>query len=197
MWCQNVQCVIQDFKNVCNPIAVLSSAFCLTIYRARVQLIRDGTRWRREGKWRGNWRMEWVASTLHTTSELGVSSITTADPHTSVASSRLNWRLCGFKWTRPFRRKTIWFLRVCHHILNAVYQHYIWRLNTAVRSIIWWHISAKSQYPRRFHETEHFRSLHIVRHLDDCCIYVCVGSRRNKHEHSREQPNGTLNNAYL
>ena len=29
----------------------------------------------REGKWRGNWRMEWVASTLHTTSEHGVSSI--------------------------------------------------------------------------------------------------------------------------
>jgi hypothetical protein len=35
--------------------------------------------------------MEWVASTLHTTSEHGVSSITTADPHTSAASSRLNW----------------------------------------------------------------------------------------------------------
>ena len=32
-----------------------------------------------EGKWRGNWRMEWVASTLHTTSEHGVSSITTSD----------------------------------------------------------------------------------------------------------------------
>ena len=30
----------------------------------RVQLKRDGTRWRKEGKWRGNWRMEWVASTL-------------------------------------------------------------------------------------------------------------------------------------
>jgi len=29
----------------------------------------------REGKWRGNGRMEWVASTLHTTSEHGVSSI--------------------------------------------------------------------------------------------------------------------------
>ena len=29
----------------------------------------------REGKRRGNWRMEWVASTLHTTSEHGVSSI--------------------------------------------------------------------------------------------------------------------------
>jgi len=41
---------------------------------------------------RGNWQMEWVASTLHTTSEHGVSSITTADAHTSAASSRLNWR---------------------------------------------------------------------------------------------------------
>jgi len=50
-----------------------------------------GIRWRRERKWRGNWRMEWVASTLHTTSEHGVSSITTADAHTSAARSRLNW----------------------------------------------------------------------------------------------------------
>ena len=46
------------------------------------------------------------ASTLHTTSEHGVSSITTADAHTPAASSRLNWRPCQFKWTRPFRRKT-------------------------------------------------------------------------------------------
>ena len=60
----------------------------------------------REGNWWGNWRMEWVASTLHTTSEHGVSSITTADAHTSAASSRLNWRPRRFKWTRPFRRKT-------------------------------------------------------------------------------------------
>ena len=34
---------------------------------------------------RGNWRMEWVASTLHTTTEHGVSSITTADAHTPAA----------------------------------------------------------------------------------------------------------------
>ena len=60
----------------------------------------------REGKWRGNWRMEWVSSTLHTTSEHGVFSITTADAHTSAASSRLNWRPRRFKWTRPFHRKT-------------------------------------------------------------------------------------------
>ena len=50
--------------------------------------------------------MEWVASTLYTTSEYGVSSITTADVHTSTASSRLNWRPRRFNCTRPFRRKT-------------------------------------------------------------------------------------------
>ena len=72
----------------------------------RLMLKCDGT-WRTGGgKWRGNWRMQWVASTLHTTSEHGVSSITTADAHTSAASSRLNWRPRRFKWTRLFRRKT-------------------------------------------------------------------------------------------
>jgi len=60
----------------------------------------------REGKWKRNRRMEWVASTLHTTSEHGVSRITTADAHTSAVSSRLNWRPRRFKWTLPFRRKT-------------------------------------------------------------------------------------------
>jgi hypothetical protein len=58
------------------------------------------------GEVKGNWRMEWVASTLHTTSEHGVSSITTADAYTSAASSRQNWRPRWFKWTLPFRRKT-------------------------------------------------------------------------------------------
>jgi hypothetical protein len=58
----------------------------------------------REGKWRGNWRFEWVASTLHTTSEHGVLLLLNA--HASSASSRLNWRPRRFKWTRPFRRKT-------------------------------------------------------------------------------------------
>ena len=46
----------------------------------------------REWKWKGNCWMQWVASTIHTTSEHGVSSITTADAHTSAASSRMNWR---------------------------------------------------------------------------------------------------------
>ena len=60
----------------------------------------------REGWWRENWRIELVSSTLHTTSEHGVSSITTADVHTSAASCRLNWRPYRFKSIRSFRRKT-------------------------------------------------------------------------------------------
>ena len=60
----------------------------------------------RKGKWRGNWRMEWVASTLHTTSEHGVSIVTTANAHNSAANNRLNWRPCQLKWTRSFRGKT-------------------------------------------------------------------------------------------
>jgi hypothetical protein len=60
--------------------------------------------------------MEWVASTLHTTSEHGVSNITTittADAHTSAASSRPNGRPRRFKWTRPFRRKTKYGFCAC------------------------------------------------------------------------------------
>jgi len=48
--------------------------------------------------------MELVASTLHTTSEHGVSSITTADAHTSAASSRLNW-------TPPLPSDLNWLVR--------------------------------------------------------------------------------------
>ena len=75
-------------------------------HSSRLHLKCDGTRWRTGEEWRGNWRMRWVASTLHTTSEHGVSSITTADAHTPAASSRRDWHPRRFQWTRPFRRKT-------------------------------------------------------------------------------------------
>ena len=54
---------------------------------ARVQLKCDGAQGRTGGEVKGNWQMEWVASILHTTSEHGVSSIITADAHTSAANS--------------------------------------------------------------------------------------------------------------
>jgi len=60
----------------------------------------------REGKWRGNWRMEWVASTLHTTSEHGVSSIIPLMRTTRLPVVDWTDAPRQFKWTPPFRRKT-------------------------------------------------------------------------------------------
>jgi hypothetical protein len=97
----------------------------------------------RERKWRGNWRMEWVASTLHTTSQHGVSTITTADAHTSTASSRLNWRPRQFKWTRLFRRKTKSGVRACaitFQTLRSQWPRGLRRRSTAawlLRSWVW------------------------------------------------------------
>jgi hypothetical protein len=51
-----------------------------------------------EGKWRGNWRMKWVASTLHTTSEHGVSSITMVTMVIFVTSVRHQLKCDGTRW---------------------------------------------------------------------------------------------------
>jgi hypothetical protein len=72
-------------------ILMQRSAMQLRIKPSRVQLKCDGTRRRTGEAVKGEtWRMEWVASTLHTTSKHVVSSITTADAHSSAASIRLN-----------------------------------------------------------------------------------------------------------
>ena len=74
----------------CESLAFILRTWCtkFTLVRCYHPCIKP----EREEKWRWNWRMEWVSSTLHNTSEHGVSSITTADAHISAASSRLNWR---------------------------------------------------------------------------------------------------------
>jgi hypothetical protein len=58
---------------------------CVFWYIGRVQLKHDGTRWRTGGELKGKLAngVEWVTSTLHSTSELSVSSI-------SAATSQLN-----------------------------------------------------------------------------------------------------------
>jgi hypothetical protein len=100
----------------------------------------------REGKWSGKWRMEWVSSTLHTTSEHGVSNIPTADAHTSAASSRLNWRPHRCKWTSPFRRKTksgfcacaITFQLACTTNINVRFRLNIFRNKPGLPGISSW-----------------------------------------------------------
>jgi hypothetical protein len=103
---RNVEIVKNNWSPTSTPAVFLRGEHSnsLTLLDSRWNVMAHGDA--QEGKWRGNWRMEWVASTLHTTSEHGVSSITTADTHTSDASSQLNWRPCWFKWTRPFHLKT-------------------------------------------------------------------------------------------
>jgi hypothetical protein len=63
----------------------------------------------RVGKWRENNRMEWVTSKRHMTAERRLARAVQTlqvDVHSSLASSRLNWRPHRFKRTRPFCRKT-------------------------------------------------------------------------------------------
>jgi len=66
--------------------------------------------------------MEWVASTLHTTSEHGVSSITTADAHTSAASSRLGTDArADLNGLVRFTERLNLVLCVFHHISTGLY----------------------------------------------------------------------------
>jgi hypothetical protein len=61
----------------------------LRVFLSRVQLKCDGTQ-RMGGEVKGKLVNGVGSQYSHTTSEHGVSSITTADAHTSAASSRLN-----------------------------------------------------------------------------------------------------------
>jgi len=62
----------------------------------------------REGQWGGHWRTKWVASSLHTTSEHGVTIITTADAHKSAASSLHVWRASECAQLLQLQRTDTW-----------------------------------------------------------------------------------------
>ena len=83
---------VPHFSNFTSELQVTDFVSLLLVcVQGTLQLKCDGTRWRTGGGSEGgNWRMQWVASTLHTTSEHGVSSITTADAHTSAVPA-VDW----------------------------------------------------------------------------------------------------------
>ena len=56
----------------------------------------------RKGKWRGNWRMEWVASILTLPRNVVYPALLTL--MRTIRLPAVDWT--EFKWTRPFRRKT-------------------------------------------------------------------------------------------
>ena len=65
-----------------------------------------GTRWHTGGEVKGKLTNGVGSQYSHAISERGLSSITTADAHTTAPSSRLKWCPDRFKWTPPFRWKT-------------------------------------------------------------------------------------------
>ena len=107
------------------------SAFLLNV--GRVRLKPDGTRWRTGEEVKGKLANGVGRQYSHPTSERGVSSITTADAHTSAASSRLNWRPRRFKRTRSFRRKTKSFFRACA-ITFQTQSTFVWDYMTSHRT---------------------------------------------------------------
>ena len=60
----------------------------------------------REGKWRENWWMEWVASTLTPPPNVVYPALLKLMRTPRLPATRLNRRPHRFKWTRPFRGKT-------------------------------------------------------------------------------------------
>jgi hypothetical protein len=96
----------------------LNLVFCywmLVTMESRVQLKPDGTRWR-TGKWRGNWRMEWVASTLTLPRNAVYPALLPL-----MSTPRLNWRPGRFKWTRTFaERPNLVSARVPSHFKHSL-----------------------------------------------------------------------------
>ena len=77
----------------------------------------------REGKWRGNWRMEWVASILTLPRNM---------VYPALLTLMRTPRLPAVDWTDApadlnglvrSPKDEIWFLRLYHHVSNALYQH--------------------------------------------------------------------------
>jgi len=178
--------------NIICPSTVYSEYMWSTIPVTTVGVILLGSSWNvmahgdaRKGKWRGNWRMEWVASTLHTASEHGVSSITTADAHTSAASSRVNWRSRQFKWTRPFCRKTksgfcacaitfqlastvcCFCLTICNFVLAGWFQHRVCYAHDSTRP----ERNQGNRLPGTFQGQ--YGSIRLICIIKNCCSLLC------------------------
>jgi hypothetical protein len=135
-------------------------------YQIGVLLKRDGTRWRRERKWRGNWRMKWVASTLHTTSEPGLSSITIADARTSAASSRLNWGLSYLnRLIRFTERRNLISARVPSHFKSSLPADTCWHV--ALCMVI---ITISVQYNTSTSRQRNVLELYADRRMEDTIL---------------------------
>ena len=111
-----------------------SLELCAVTAVGRLHSEPGGTRRHTGGVWRGNRRMEWVPSTIPL--YLGTWSVQHYyhDPHSSTASSRLNWRPHRLKWTRPFRGNTKSGFCVCAITFRTSSNN--WRAK-----VLWWEMT--------------------------------------------------------
>jgi len=107
----------------------------------------------REGKWRGNWWMEWVASTLHTTSEHGVSSITTAD-----ATPRLRLPLVEWTDVSADLNGLVRFAERRNLVSASVPSHLNWSIPTATERTTGQSRPPVTRWPS-WHNAEYFHTL--------------------------------------
>jgi hypothetical protein len=135
----------------------------------------------REGKWRENWRMELVASTLHTTSEHGVSSITTAEAHTSADSSRMNWRPRRFKWDHPFCWKTKSGFCACIITFQtqSTYHHKIRNVTSLFVTSILLRLSFKFKFELLLLKYKAFLNAFILQIFDKIWSYLLIWTWTN------------------
>ena len=87
----------------------------------------------REEKWRGNWRMEWVASTLTPPPNVVYPALLKL-----MRTPRLpavDWSPHRFKWTRPFQGKTKSGFCACHHAPHELYNTL--SIVTRLQALLW------------------------------------------------------------
>jgi len=141
--------------------------------------------------WPGQVRLDYT--------EHGVSSITTADAHTSAASNRLNWRPRRFKWTLSFRLKTKSGFCACAITFQTQSTAFQYRVNVKwVREVKWVFVfdgvlyccnSCTISKPLRYH----FASEWGIIGLSVLHTLLRPGKQTSKFVISKEKRNGNRN----
>jgi hypothetical protein len=136
LWPQGMEILFLQYITLCTVIGLVESSWNMMAHGDA-----------REGKCRGNWRMEWAASTLHTTSAHGVSSITTV---------RVQLKCVGTRWRREEKWRGNWRMEYVASTLHTTSEHGVSSITTTGA-----HTSAASSRlkwrPRRFKWTRPFR----------------------------------------
>ena len=134
-------------------------------HSSRVQLKCDDTRWRMAGKLKGKHRIEWVASTLHTTSEHGVSSI--------IARSEpdgTGWRTGGV--VKGIHASWVGSQYPSHYLGTWCIQHYYrWCAHLGWPVVDWTDAPCRFKWTRPFRPKDEIRFVCVCHHISNDLWY--------------------------